>query len=262
MKNLFMASLAIALLVPVCAFAQSPITGTWKTEISSMQGSGKPVVFHLKDGMFECNCVPPVKVKADGADHAVAGHPDFDTVAVKILNDHSFQETGKKHGKVVGTTTFTVAADGKTGTSTYTNGTGNRSTSGELVLNRAAPGAPGSNAAAGTWTFGHVARISDNALLATYAIDGDTVKFSDPVGDSYVAKLDGKAVPFTDGSGATGTTVAVKRVGKDGLGETYYRDGKVSHWDTMTVSADGKTLKVVSHNVKSGRSMTSLSTWQ
>lgn len=257
MKRLLVAGLALALLVPACALAQSAFNGTWKTDVSSIQGTGRPIVFHLKDGMFECNCVPPIKVKADGEDHAVTGHPGYNTVAVNILNDHSIKETDKKDGKVTGTSTFTVAADGKTGTYEYTDNGGSSPVNGKLMVERVAKGAAGSNAVAGTWKFKNFANISANGLTSTYKVDGDEVSFSDPTGDSYNAKIDGKAVPFTNGSGITGTTVAVKREGKDSLRETYYRDGKITSSDTMTVAANGKTMKTKSHNVKNGRSMTS-----
>lgn len=262
MKRLLVAGFALALLVPACAFAQSAFNGTWKTDVNSMKGTGRPVVIHLKNGMYENNGHPPIKVKADGQDHVVTGHPGFDTVAVKILNDQSFQETDKKNGKAVSTATFTVAADGKTGTYEFTNDSGASPVTGKLMVKREAKGAPGSNAAAGTWQFGHYGGISASALTATYKVDGDTVSFSDPTGDSYTAKLNGKAVPYTAGSGITGTTVSVKRAGKNGLRETYYRDGKKTSTDTMTVTANGQTMKSISHNMKTGRSMTSVANKQ
>lgn len=257
MKRLFTTCLALALLVPGYAFAQSAFTGTWKLDVSSAEGTGRPEVVHLKDGMFECNCVPPVKVKADGADHAVAGHPGFDTVAVKVLNDHSYQETFKKDGKVVSTSTATVAADGKTATVEFADH-GPSPMSGTLLVDRIGPRTPGANAADGIWAFDHYTRLSGGLLTGTYKVDGDKVSYSDLAGDSYTAKLDGKPVPYTSGDGASGMTVSVERVGNDGLRETYYRNGKVTSWDTMTVAADGKSMKSVNHNVKESRAMTSV----
>ena len=262
MKKLFVAGFAFALLIPACAFAQSAFNGTWKTDVNSMKGTGTPVVIHLNNGMYGNNGHPPIKVKADGEDHAVTGHPGFDTVAIKVVNDHSFQETDKKNGKVVSTGTFTVATDGKTGTYEFTNDSGASPVTGKLMVKREAKGAAGSNAAAGTWQFGNYGDISASALTSTYKVDGDTVSFSDPTGDSYTAKLNGKAVPYTNGSGVTGTTVSVKRLGKDGLQETYFRDGKKMSTDTMTVAADGHTMKSTSHNIQGGRTMTSVANKQ
>ena len=53
-------------------------------------------------------------------------------------------------------------------------------------------------------------------------------------------------------------TVSVRQEGKNRLRETFMHDGKVVRTNTMTVSADGKTLKSVIHNLRVGRTMTML----
>lgn len=258
MKRLLIASLALALLVPACAFAQSALNGTWVTQLSSVKGFGKPLVIHLKDGLYECNCAPPIKIKADGEDHAVTGHPAFDTLAIKVINDHSIEMTQKKDGKTLLTETVTAAPDGKTATYEFTNNYGNSPITGKGVADRVAKGAAGSNAVAGSWKFGHWESLSDNARTFTYKVDGDNVTFSDPTGGTYSARIGGKPVPFT-GDGMSGMTVSVKRHGKDGLRETYMRDGKETRTSTMTVSANGKTMKSIDHNVLMDRTMTMVS---
>ena len=45
---------------------------------------------------------------------AVSGHPYYDTIAIKVVNDHSIEETDKKNGKVVANSTSTVSSDGNT----------------------------------------------------------------------------------------------------------------------------------------------------
>ncbi|TAN06407.1 MAG: hypothetical protein EPN38_09220 [Rhodanobacteraceae bacterium] len=263
MKRLLIAGLALVLFVPVCAFAQSAFTGTWKMDPTTVHQSGQPLVMSLTNGMYHCNCTPPINVKADGQDHAVTGHPGFNTVAIKVMNDHSIQETDKKDGKVVSSSTFTVASDGKTATSELTiYQNGSEIVNGKAAYGRVAKGAHGSNAVAGSWRLSHVVGASGNGLISTYKVDGKNISYSDPTGDSYTAEINGKAVPYTDGSGVTGTTVAVKREGKNTLRETFYRDGKVTRWDSMTVAADGKTMKTHGHNVKADRSMTFVSNKQ
>lgn len=257
MKRLLIAGLALALLVPVCALAQSALNGTWVVQLGAAKGFGKPVVIHLKDGIYECNCVPPIKVKADGQDHAVTGSPGFDTVAVKVLDDHSIQEIEKKDGKTVSSLTVTAAGDGKTATYEFTDNSGTSPVTGKAVVERVAKAPPGSNAVAGSWKFGHWESMSDNGRTFTYKVDGKQVSYSDPTGYSYTAEIGGKAVPYT-GGGMSGMTVSVKMDGKDGIKETFMHDGKVTRTSTMTVSADGKTLKTVDHNVRAGRTMTLL----
>ncbi|MGH8184266.1 MAG: hypothetical protein ACREPH_11475 [Rhodanobacteraceae bacterium] len=249
MKRLLIAGLALALLVPACALAQSAFNGTWKTNASSIKSSGRPLVIHLKNGVFESNSHPPIKVKADGADHAVTGHPGYDTVAIEVLNDHSIKETEKKDGKVVATVTVTVTPDGKTANYEYTDHTSTGMASGKGAAERVAKGAAGSNAVAGTWKFGHIENASANGLTATYKVEGDDFSFSDPTGNAYTAKINGKAVPFTSGMGVSSITVALKRMGKDSLRETWYRDGKETSQDTMTIAADGKTMKTTNRDL-------------
>ena len=117
MKRLLVASVVLAFLIPVYAFAESAFSGTWKTDPTSMHTTGgKPMVISMKDGMFTDDAAPPVSVKADGQDHAVSGHPEFDMVAIKVIDDHTLERTQKKDGKVVWSGTFTVAADGRTAT--------------------------------------------------------------------------------------------------------------------------------------------------
>jgi hypothetical protein len=95
--------------------AQSVFDGTWQVDLNKVDFSKKPDVFVLRNGMYACKtCTPPYDVKADGSDQPVTGHPYFDTVAIKVINDHSIEETDKKGGKVVGTSTSTVSSDGKT----------------------------------------------------------------------------------------------------------------------------------------------------
>lgn len=257
MKKLFFAGLAIALLMPAVAMAQSAFDGTWKTDLNTMHSTRKPIVITLKDGMYHCTCsVPPLAVKADGADHAVSGHPGFDTVAIKVVDDHTIQGTEKKDGKVVGNYTLTAATDGKTATEEFTNSSGATPVTGKVVIARVTKGAAGSNAMTGSWRLKNFDNMSDNGRTFTYKVDGDSVNMSDPTGESYSAKMGGGDAPYKGDPGTT--SVSVKKLGKDSLQETYRRDGKVMSISTMTVAADGKTMKTVSHNEQTGGTMTSV----
>ena len=72
-----------------------------------------------------------LKVKADGAEHAVSGHAYYDTAMVKVL---STTLTGK-----------------------FTNHLGAKTVTGEVVEKRVAPGPPGSHAVSGSWLQQHAA---------------------------------------------------------------------------------------------------------
>ena len=50
--------------------------------------------------MFHCKtCVSPVEVKADGQDQKVTGHPYYDSISIKIVDEYSIEEIDKKDGK-------------------------------------------------------------------------------------------------------------------------------------------------------------------
>jgi hypothetical protein len=54
--------------------------------------------------------------KYDGKDYAVTGDPQSDTRAIKQLNEHKFELTVKKDGKVTASGSIEISKDGKTRT--------------------------------------------------------------------------------------------------------------------------------------------------
>jgi hypothetical protein len=234
-----------AMLIPNLATAQSPLDGTWKVSLNNVDWSKKPDVFLLDKGMYSCKtCTPAYTIKADGSDQAVTGHPYFDTVAIKVVNDHEIQETDKKGGKTVTTGTTTVSADGKTSMwsfsdSSNTNGGPAVTGKGESALVMKGPA--GSHAVSGSWHITKMADMSDNALILSYKVTGDMLTMTSKTGQSYTAKLDGSDAPMKGDPGTT--SVSVKMPSKHVLEETDKRDGKPISSMTLTVAADGKTAK-------------------
>ena len=243
-KPLFPVTLLV-LWMPMLAAAQSALDGTWKVDMNKVDFPKKPDVFLLQDGMYECKtCTPPYKVKADGTDQPVSGHPYIDTVAIKVVSDHEIEETDKKGGKVVSTTTVTVSPDGNTATFTFSdssNTNGGPPVTGKGEATRVAKGPAGSNAISGSWRTSKMESLSDNATVWTYKISGDEITMTNRTGQTYTAKLDGTDAPMKGDPGTT--SVSVKMRGKDTLEETDKRDGKVIGVWKMTVAADGKTAK-------------------
>ncbi len=251
MKRLLIAGFALALLAPALAFGQSVFNGTWKLDATTVhQSGGEPMVISLKNGMYRCNCHPPIAVAADGKDHPVKGHDGFDAVAVKVVNDHTIERTYKKDGNVVSENKITVAADGNRATEEFKDNNGSDHATGKGILKRVAKGASGSNAVAGSWRLEQVDSGSGNIFDPTYKIEGNTVTAT-AGGESYTAQLGGKAVPAMDNGKADGT-VSVKMLNKNTLRETYAKNGKVTSTVTMTVAPDGKTMQMVVHDMKSG----------
>src|SRR6266478_2759078 len=97
MKKLLWFVLLLALLTPGLAMAQSAFDGTWKVDIKTAQFPTKPDVYLLQDGMYHCKtCVPAIAIKADGQDQKVTGHPYFDTMNIKLVDDRTIEELDKR----------------------------------------------------------------------------------------------------------------------------------------------------------------------
>jgi hypothetical protein len=245
MRKLFFPMVLAALAMPAALAAQSPFDGTWKVDMSKVNFPKDPDTFNLQDGTYQCmTCVPPITIQADGADQPVTGHPYFDSVAIKVVNDNQIAETDKKDGKVVATSTSTVSADGRTmkfefTDSSNTNGGPPVTGSGEAA--RVARGPAGAHAISGSWRTTKIETMSDNATNVTYKVDGKEITMTNPTGQSYTAKLNGTDAPMKGDPGIT--SVSVKMKGKTMLEETDKREGKVIGIFRMTVAPDGKSAK-------------------
>lgn len=246
---------ALAILLPsALATAQSPFDGTWKTNMNNVDFPKKPDVYVLKDGMYSCKtCTPPYTIKADGSDQKITD-PYVDTMAVKVVNDHEIELTGKKNGKVVQETKVAVSPDGNTMMFEFTDSsnTNGAPVTGKGEATRVAKGPAGSSPVSGSWRMSKMSNMSDNAITYTYKTNGDELTMTNGTGQSYTAKMDGSDAPMKGDPGVT--TVSVKRIGKNGFEETDKRDGKVIGVFKATVSADGKTLTGVYDDKQHGTS--------
>src|SRR5271165_4014615 len=245
MKKLLWICLLASILMPVSALAQSAFDGTWKVDMSKAQLPKKPDVYLLQAEMFHCKtCVPPIDIKADGQDQKVTGHPYYDSMSIKIVDDLSIEETDKKDGKTVATSKWTVSADGNTLIVEFSDSSDTNAApvtgKGESI--RVAKGPANSHAISGSWRASKVENLSDNALLVTLKLEGDTLSMNSPTGQSYTAKLDGTDAPYKGDPGIT--SVSVKRMGKNSFEETDKRDGKVISVAKITVAPDGKSMTI------------------
>jgi len=247
--------LALLLLSPALLFAQSPFDGTWMTKLDTAQFPKKPDSYLLNKGMYECSsCIPKFKVKADGTDQKVTGHPYYDTVVIKVVDDHNVEITQKKDGKTVGTATDTVSEDGGTLTTKFVDLTEDKPVTGEVTSTRVSKGPSGSHALSGSWRTAKVDSVSDNGLKVTFQGTADGLQMSDLNGERYDAKFDGKDYPIQGDPGHT--MVSLKRIGNDTIEETDKRDGKVVGVSKMTVSLDGKWITVEYTNKERGTTTT------
>ena len=244
MRKRFLLFSAAALLMPGLAMAQSVFDGTWIGDLGSAKFPEKPDEYLLKDGMYNCKtCAPPFTVKADGTDQKVTGHPYFDMMSIKVVDDKTIEETYKKNGKAVATTKTWVSGDGNTLMFEFSDSSATNAApvTGKGSQTRVGNAPAGAHAVSGSWKMAKMESLSQNGMSITYKTTGDTITMTTPTGQSYTAKLDGTEAPYMGDPGTT--SVSVKKTGPNTLEETDKRDGKVTAVVKITVSADGKTIK-------------------
>jgi hypothetical protein len=233
--------------------AAEPFTGTWKLDVSKAKFSQKPDKIELANGTYKCfTCDPAITVKADGTDQPVTGHPGYDTLSVRVVDDHTVDLVGKKAGKIVFEEKTTVSHDGMTATEEFTSHppSSDKPVTGTVLVKRVGKSAAGMHAASGSWVPEKAENFSENALTITFEETADSLKMSQATGEHYDAKLNGKEYPY-EGSPEV-NKVILKRISPQVIEETDKRDGKVETTARMTVSPDDHTLTMVIHDHQGG----------
>jgi len=199
MRSVLCCGLLISWLMLVPAMAQSPFDGIWKAEPTESDTPREPEVYLLQDETYRCTtCEPPLDIRADGRDQKITGEPCYDTVSLQVVDDRTTMETDKRGGKTVGSSKMTVSSDGNSATidwkeSCNVNGDVVSET---FILRRVAKGPRGSHSVSGSWQIVKRVNMSENAMVVTLKLEGDTFSFADPAGMSYAAKLDGTETPI------------------------------------------------------------------
>jgi len=253
MKRLIFLSALAGFLLPLAALAQSNLDGTWKLDPNQIH-SPKPLVVLFQNGIYKCDeCYSGgIEVKTDGAYHSVSGNPYIDMAAVKIVDARHVEFNGQKNGKLVITDQIELSADGNTTTETFSDSSNSTTpVTGKYVFERVASAPPGSLPFSGSWRVVKAEGLSDNGLTFTFKSEGDSVHMTSPTGQSYTAKLDGTEAPYHGDPGVT--TVSLKRIGPNTYEETDKFSGKVVGVARMTVSADGKTMSMDVHDLRTDR---------
>jgi uncharacterized Zn-binding protein involved in type VI secretion len=114
-------------------FAANPHMGTWKlneakSKIAPETGKNNTVVYtEMKDKIkvtvegVDKDGKPRHGVwegKTDGKAYKTKGNMPWDSMAYKVVNDHTYELTAMKGGKVISSGKSTISADGKTRTVT------------------------------------------------------------------------------------------------------------------------------------------------
>jgi hypothetical protein len=242
--------LALLLLAPGVLMAQSSFNGTWLGKTDTAKFPEKPEQYVLDKGMYRCStCIPKMDIKADGQDQKVAGSNYFNTRSVKVVDDHAVEFTDKKDGKTIYTETDTVSSDGNSLSQKFNDQSEAQPVTGELTMKRVGKGPAGSHALSGSWRAERI-DLSTNGLTITYQATADGLKMSNPQGESYDAKFDGKDYPINGDPGQT--MVSLKKIDKNTIEAMFKRNGKIVGVSHMSVSSDGKIMHVVFNNRENG----------
>ena len=143
-------ALLLLLLFPSASRSQSPFDGTWVMDTSKNENlaNEKPKMFLVSDGVFRSG---DTALKADGKDQQVPATGYWDTVSVRIVDDHTIEVTSKKAGRPMFTETDTVSADGNTLVQVVKDTTEAEAVILENQYRRVAPAPPGAHVLSGAW---------------------------------------------------------------------------------------------------------------
>jgi hypothetical protein len=241
-------------LFPSASHSQSPFDGTWAIDTSKNENlaAEKPIVFLLADGTFRAG---DRVLKADGKDQNVLASGYWDTVSVRIVDDHTVEVTSKKAGKPMFTETDTVSPDGNTLTQVVKDTTEAEAVTFENIFRRVAPASPGEHVLSGTWQIFKKSR-SKNSTIITYKCTSQGFSAETPLGERFDAKFDGKFYLIEDDPAHT--MVSVKLINPYTVEMTNQRDGRVVFVVRLEVTPDGKTIRAFSKSSEDG----SVKTWE
>jgi hypothetical protein len=130
-------ALALSFIATAACFAANPHMGTWKlneakSKLAPGMGKNTTVVYSEEKDKIKVTVEGVDKDgkprhgvwegKTDGKTYKTKGNMPWDSMAYKVVNDHTYELTAMKAGKVFSSGKSTVSADGKTRTVTM-NGT-------------------------------------------------------------------------------------------------------------------------------------------
>jgi len=238
MKTLF----ALLLLSPIASLGQSPFDGSWTIDSNTTQLPQKPAEYLLAKGLFRW---ANTEIKADGIDQKVPETGYWDTISVRVLDDHTVEIISKKAGKIMFTEVDTVSPDGTTLTQVVKDTTEAQAVTIETHSKRVAPGPAGSHVFSGSWRAYKISR-SENGSIIKYRCTADGFSAETPLGERFDARFDGKDYPLEDNP--SHTMVSVKLLSPSTVEQTNKRGGKIVGVLRLTVAPDGKTIQATYEN--------------
>ena len=242
--------------LPCSLFAQSQFDGTWLTDLDKSHFVREAMIFSVNGGFYDCvTCAPRIHVKADGNDQQMSTYPA--TIAVTEVDSHTIKIVTKKEGSLVSEQTLTASADGRTLKTVGTfyhlaqSATPFRE---EITWHRIGNPVPGANLTSGSWKDRGPNGPFDG-LLVTYTTKNGELTMSAPTGSIWAAKFDGNYYPVKGSYRAD--SVSLKKVSEQTMQVNLKLNGTLVRVNTITISADGKSITTVSESKLTG----SVSQW-
>jgi len=216
--------------------ADLPYAGKWKINLAKSDFGQTTITFeNLPSGEWQSTAYGiTYKFKMDGK-----GYPDGmgGTAAWKAIDANTWELVARANGKVTGTDSLKLSADGKTLTDSAKQMKANGGSMESTTVYQRVSGGP---SLAGKWKTQKVSGASGVVEMTPSGTGGLILKDLD-MGMSCDAKLDGKDYPCTGPMLPPGFTVAMKNAAQS-LDLTVKKDGKTFVNSTYTVSADGKSM--------------------
>lgn len=235
MRNVFLIGLCAC---GLGAAADAPYVGKWKMNVAKSNFGETTVTYEQMPG-------GEIKATADGQSYTFKTDGEDNmtpwgvTVAWKAVDASTWETTNKTNGKVSGTSTLKLSADGKMMTADSKIVKADGGTSDDSTTFQRVSGGPG---LAGKWKTKSLKTSSPEMLgLAQNGSDGLTLTYGNE-GGACEAKFDGKDYPATGTMWPAGWTCAIAKNGARAIDLTWKKDGKDMYKTTLTASANGKVL--------------------
>ena len=105
-----------------------------------------------------------------------AGFRYYDSVSIKVVDDRTIEEVDQKNGKTVATSKTWVSSDGNTMMFEFSDSSATNAdpVTGKGSETRVSKGPAGSHAISGSWRMAKMESLSENGLVITYRVTGDS----------------------------------------------------------------------------------------
>ncbi len=233
--KLYFVCAALALAAAPCLAAGTSWDGTWKLNAAKSKMTGQTVTITQNGGMYTLDAgTVKFNFACDGKDYNV--FPPQTLSCTGSGNSYTLVE--KANGKLYATIKRHISADGKTLTDVST---GTRPDGTSFTDHETDTRVGGGSGMAGTWKEAAIKNSAPGVMVLK--LNGDVLHYENPgYKMSSDAKLDGTPAAVNGPTVPAGMTTWNKSAGPNKVESAVLLNGKELGRDTMTLSADGKTI--------------------